>query len=122
MVIGRFALVAAGAVVTHGVPHTAGQSTAVAQPLALLSILLEQYNYRHVETIDPAEQQVIDLCPRLLPIAEAVAGEQLGAALRRTAGRALNTLGNHYAQGDQHQAAVAAYRQGIEVDDRNAML
>ncbi len=92
--------------------------------LARLAFLLEAYNRGHAEPIEAdAQNRFIALHERLLPLAEALGGEELVAALRQTAGWACNSLGNYFADHDKDLAqAIAAYTRGVGFDPHNAML
>ena len=89
----------------------------------LLVVLLNGYNDAHSEQIDLEQHRaVIDLCERLIPLAEQL-DDRLAAEVRRQAGWACNTLGNHYADAVKElDQAVAAYTRGLAFDPRNAML
>jgi len=107
--------------------RAAGQSDALAHPLALLITLMQQYNERHATIDDPAEQQrYVELHRQLLPLADALDAEALGGALRHVAASALKTLGNFFVPDDEPredgppasaaadpQAALAAYTEAI---------
>jgi hypothetical protein len=101
------------------------QNEAVARLVVLLAALLDGYNNTHVEQIDPqAQAAVVDLCGRLIPLAQQI-DDRLAESVCRQAGWACNTLGNHYADEGANQdldGAVAAYTRGLAHDPANAML
>jgi len=99
------------------------QNQAVVRLTVLLVALLDGYNWAHVEQINlEAHTAVIDLCARLIPLAEQLHAD-LAAALRQQAGWACNTLGNHDADmAKDREQAVAAYTRGLGFDPGNAML
>ena len=101
----------------------ARENEAIVRLTVLLVALLDGYNRAHVEQINPeAHAAVVDLCARLIPLAEQLHAD-LAAVLRQQAGRACNTLGNHYADvAKDLEQAVAAYTRGVGFDPRNAML
>lgn len=91
--------------------------------LAMLLSLLRIYHYEHAEQIElEAQTQVIDLHETLLPLAEAQEEAALLAELRESCSWALNTLGNHYAQQDEHVQAVETYTSAIAYAPQTAML
>ncbi|MFQ5855147.1 MAG: hypothetical protein ACE5LU_05840 [Anaerolineae bacterium] len=104
--------------------QAAGAGQEAAGLLARLAMLIENYNYQHAETIEPAaHRQFITLHERLLPLAEELGIDELTAGLHRSAGWACNTLGNHYADADKNlEKAVEAYTRGLAFDPENAML
>ncbi len=101
----------------------AQQDEAVARLTVLLVAVLDGYNRAHTEQVDPeAHTAVVDLCERLIPLAEQV-DDRLAAEARRQAGWACNTLGNHYADAVKDlDQAVAAYSRGLALDPTDAML
>lgn len=101
----------------------AQQDETVAQLMVLLAALLGVYNQTHTEQIDPkVHEAVIELCQQVTPLAQELDAD-LAALLRRQAGWACNTLGNHYADQDKDiEQAIAAYTGGLAFDPSNAML
>ncbi|MCL4862276.1 MAG: tetratricopeptide repeat protein, partial [Caldilineaceae bacterium] len=106
---------------------TAAQGEQRQDALALLGRLLwlfDQYNFKRNTAIDPAQHEAfIALHDHLLPVATALGADELALHLRRSAGWACNTLGNHYAAAPESTAqAIAAYTRGLAFNDANAML
>ena len=100
----------------------ASQTEAARHSLALVAILLEQYNHAHTEQIDPEEQaQFVALHETLIPLAAGLDGD-LAVGLRRSLGWALNTLGNHYAGQADHEKAIETYAQALAQAPDDAML
>jgi tetratricopeptide (TPR) repeat protein len=104
-----------------------------------LLALVDAYNNAHSEQIEVEQHQaVIGLCEGVIPLAEQIggdpstvlrlrsgcsSGQALARAFRQQAGRACNTLGNHYADAVKDlEQAVAAYTRGLSSDPNNAML
>lgn len=90
--------------------------------LALLGVLLDNYNHTHAEHVDPAEHaRFVALHEAALSVAEPL-DENLAAGLRDSLGWALNTQGNAHAEHDDHTAAVEAYTRALVHTPENAML
>ncbi|MFC1961260.1 hypothetical protein ACFLYO_11205, partial [Chloroflexota bacterium] len=103
--------------------HAAGQTQELRMPLTLLVMLFERYNAAHIEDIDLEEQEtLVALYEQARPVAKALEDAVLITGLCRAMALALNTLGNHHATADNHEAAIATYTKALEQSPEIAML